>query len=516
MRTVFISLLALLLLSGCSRNIKPIRPQEAYLQSAAYKALNPYQQDFSYYIKVLVDTHPNPYAELPKPQFDSLVVSTMSSFTEKTTLDDFIFALQSFDARLKDGHTNVHLSRSLQKATYFSVYVKWIDQDWYITGLPEQEPLDLLGSQLLQINHRPAKEVMQQLMNLVCAENDIFKRNRALHNLRNPSTLAKLGLSDSDSLLTLQMKTKTGLVKDVEIAARPSIELNSLAIKGITAYQNKLFHYTILPEENVCYLQFNEFTDRQTYLSMHPYLTNTEVEEVLHNKDLPSWCEFLNEMFQQVRRTEISNIVIDLRYNGGGNSTLGDLFLSHCTLPDSLYSYRSAIRFSELSNLTYSWMRPQMRQLKKHDKDLPFTDEIESVKKVSKQAIVVQAKRMMVDDSTIKTDDLFKGKLYLLIGSNTFSSATDFATICQDNHLATLYGTPTGGKPSCFGDVLSLTLPNTKVECGISFKYFQRPDPSRDPQDSLYPDISCPLSLQDLIDGRDVTWDRVLQDIHPN
>jgi C-terminal processing protease CtpA/Prc len=94
------------------------------------------------------------------------------------------------------------------------------------------------------------------------------------------------------------------------------------------------------------------------------------------------------------------------------------------------------------------------------------------------------------------------GHVYVLIGPNTFSSALDNAMEWKRELRATLVGEPTGGKPGgYYGEVKKLTLPNSKLVVRYTSKYFGGP-PDQDAS-SLTPDIAAPLTLGDLISGRD-------------
>lgn len=79
-------------------------------------------------------------------------------------------------------------------------------------------------------------------------------------------------------------------------------------------------------------------------------------------------------------------------------------------------------------------------------------------------------------------------ELVVLTGPETFSSANMLAVWIQDGALGTLVGRSSRNAPSCYGDVLDVTLPHTGLQGQISYSYFQRPDGSAD-QSTLVPDI---------------------------
>ncbi len=70
---------------------------------------------------------------------------------------------------------------------------------------------------------------------------------------------------------------------------------------------------------------------------------------------------------------------------------------------------------------------------------------------------------------------IFKGNIYLLISSSTFSSAVDFSSIIKDYELATVIGKETGGLATSFGEGFEFSLPFSKISGRISYKKFIRP-----------------------------------------
>jgi hypothetical protein len=66
---------------------------------------------------------------------------------------------------------------------------------------------------------------------------------------------------------------------------------------------------------------------------------------------------------------------------------------------------------------------------------------------------------------------------------------------------ATLAGDPIGEKPNSYGEIRSLTLPNSMLHVWFSTKFF-RLAPGTDAEE-IDPDISAPESLADDLAGRD-------------
>jgi C-terminal processing protease CtpA/Prc len=100
------------------------------------------------------------------------------------------------------------------------------------------------------------------------------------------------------------------------------------------------------------------------------------------------------------------------------------------------------------------------------------------------------------------------GKLFVLIGRGTFSSAYLNALRLKLETKAILVGEPTGQKPNAYGEVKTMTLPHAKLLVQYSTKYFKtvKGDPP-----SLTPDVSVERSSWDYAGGRDPVLERALR-----
>jgi len=98
------------------------------------------------------------------------------------------------------------------------------------------------------------------------------------------------------------------------------------------------------------------------------------------------------------------------------------------------------------------------------------------------------------------------GRVFVLIGANTFSSGIDNAIELQHSLHATLVGEPTGGLPNSYGQVKYLTLPNSKLKVQFTSAWFGKHGDS----EPLKPDLLVQRKLEDVLAGRDAVLDAVL------
>lgn len=100
-----------------------------------------------------------------------------------------------------------------------------------------------------------------------------------------------------------------------------------------------------------------------------------------------------------------------------------------------------------------------------------------------------------------------KGKIFVLIGRRTFSSALMNAVEMKRETPALLFGEPTGGKPNHFGEVRTFKLPGSGWTVSYSTNYFKEMD--GDPL-SLEPDIRVKVDFADQLARRDPVLEAVL------
>jgi hypothetical protein len=100
------------------------------------------------------------------------------------------------------------------------------------------------------------------------------------------------------------------------------------------------------------------------------------------------------------------------------------------------------------------------------------------------------------------------GKLFVIIGRGTFSSALQNAITLSREYHAALVGEPTGGKPNHYGETRNFDLPKVGLRISYSTRYWLN-YPDGDPL-TLEPDLRVDLTLADLLEGRDPALEAAL------
>ncbi|MCX6376440.1 MAG: S41 family peptidase, partial [Armatimonadetes bacterium] len=177
----------------------------------------------------------------------------------------------------------------------------------------------------------------------------------------------------------------------------------------------------------------------------------------------------IEDIFKEVKAKKSHDLIIDIRGNGGGNSSMGDFIFTYLHEGTFCSFSKCRVRLSSevLSSVAKAWEIPE-------DAD------------IDGQVVTWR----IGDQTPSKPKAFFTGRVFLLIDNGTFSSATDFAAMFRDYGVGEILGYETGGVPCCFGDIYPFSLKNSGISCGVSWKQFFCPKPRPgDDEHGVLPDI---------------------------
>lgn len=106
----------------------------------------------------------------------------------------------------------------------------------------------------------------------------------------------------------------------------------------------------------------------------------------------------------------------------------------------------------------------------------------------------------------IASIDKLKGKIYVMIGRETFSSGLMAAVDLMNNTKAAFYGEPSGGNVKSYGDIKNLVLPNSKLQISYSTKYFSLSDKFNE---NFIPDVMVEQNFNDYKQGIDDVYEAI-------
>ncbi len=210
------------------------------------------------------------------------------------------------------------------------------------------------------------------------------------------------------------------------------------------------YHYDFVPITKVKGYEYSEEEKPWVYYEMDKEnsVGIFTLTTCVNNEEYRS---VLERFFAEVFAGNIENVVVDLRYNGGGNSAVANEFITYLDV-EKYQGWDSGVRFG--------------RYLYKN----------ENIVHKNKQK-----------------EQVFDGQLYVLTNIKTYSAAMDFAMLIADNDLGIIVGEPSGNLPDSYGDILSFQMPNSKLMLCVSHKRWYRVDQSKSGQ-PIMPDYEVESS----------------------
>lgn len=488
MKRLFLSMMVLLqgVVVCLGQNI-PVLHNEEVESRNEYRDGNNYQKDLLLYVDMLKATHPY-YADTKHcAQLDK---QTRKLYKECGGIDndmDFKVCLAKLAASLGDGHTSVPFWMTFNKV--FPIRFAF-NNNSAIVDVSHEDNKEILGKEIKRINGKSVKQILQMARPLVSADNNAQFENTVKEYLMFADFWPLLGLSNE----VMHLDFTDGSSADITAVDRQNLKISQRQQNSsgrITSKRNTLFDYTIYEEESICYLQFNQFADRLT----HPQYTQ-----------LARFDEFTRDMMAEIKAKGIKTLVVDLQYNSGGNSQLGNVLLSWLYPHQETRRYDVDVRVSELLCTFYPYYRKFTvggKPLKigqiydymgfDHSKDY----------QTDYSAPQDPAKHIFNYDE----EQIFGGNVVFIQSKDSFSSTILLLTIARDNGIGIIVGEPSGGKPCHYGDVLYAQLPNTNTLATVSHKYFRRPNMALENKECIVPDVSIELNHP----KRDLVWEWIVE-----
>lgn len=488
MRRIILIIAALVVAPTLYGQNIPEYHNEAVEASADYQQGNAFQQDLLLYADMLSSTHPY-YADAKhRKGLERRVRRVYKECGKIEDVADFKLSLARLAASLGDGHTAISFWSNLERI--FPVRLALDINQPAIVDVTSEEHRELLGKEVKAINGRSLKQILRSAREIVSADNEVNFLNLVKEYLMFAEFWSFLDMSDECLTLTFADGSSAEILaiskRELRIA-----QLQRNAQERVTAMRNTLFDYTIFEEEGICYLQFNQFADRVT---------------LPQYKQLARFDEFVAKMMAEIEAKGVETLVVDLQYNGGGNSNLGDVLLSWLKPHAETERYGVDVRISKLLLERYPYYRDftyDGEELKLGEVYDMWQFDHNRVKAIDYNAPQDSSQHILNFDA----ERIFRGDVIFVEGKESFSSATLLLTKARDCGVGIIVGEPSGGRPSHYGDLLYCTLPNTKTIATVSHKRFVRPNREAKESDYITPDVFIELDDPD----RDLLWEWILK-----
>ncbi len=404
-------------------------------------------------LQLIRHVHPAPYRRIPQAAFDSQARQLRAEIP-RLTEERAVAGMMRLVASLRDGHTTLLPSAAGGFDRWLPVRFYRFTDGVYITAI-DSSRATLAGARVLRIGRLPAAEALDSAASLMGYDSDPMRQEVGALMLSSPAALHALGITPDSLSATFVLETRANGLQTVQIGAvqgSPDMgwrfwgemfgPILSTRDRYGSGYVSAIAHerplqYRTLDPAMPLHLRYRLY---YYFAPLSPQGGVYVQINFLQEDPRESFADFRKRLWAYVDSAGVDRLVLDLRYNSGGN---GDL-------------------------------------------NLPFVHEI--------------IRHTSIDRP---------GHLYVLLGRKTFSAAVMLAAELATHTEAVFAGEASGAGANHAGDAITVTMPRTGMQLGVSTLFWQLGHPA----DTLaYIPVSAatPFSAADYYGLRDPALDVVL------
>lgn len=263
---------------------------------------NPKLDDLNLLCETLETGHYDLYANISEEEFQT-EREKIAKQTPTMTDAEFYWSIRHLLSLVGDAHTAAYPS------DYFMSVLPWnikkFDEGWFILILDKAHE-QYLGTRVIAINDVPIDEVVERTRQVISYEADTWLWQKVPDVLIWKDALEYLDIVEPDEPVLVTVETAQGTEETFELPAYDdwSDEKKQEVLVGfqrdsvpVTAEQDAIYWSTAL-DESTYFIQYNSCQE---------------------DPDLPM-AQFAQQVEADLESGGYQNIIIDLRYNSGGNS----------------------------------------------------------------------------------------------------------------------------------------------------------------------------------------------------
>lgn len=273
------------------------------------KRLDKWTEDLEQLALELPQGHKNLFFNMNKDDFQKQIQNLNNNIDN---YDDCMISVDiaAIAASARDAHTTAIMP--ITRFIPFEFY--WFPEGIYIITC-FGEAADAVNCKVTHLNGIPIEEVIQRVELIVSHENDAFLKAQLPKYLQAVEVLYGLEVIDEFDHVELSLETVGGEVLDITVPTYGYKEFKSKTIKNVNVSGTNLPLYRRNKDKN--YWRYFIAESNTLYFN---YNSCREMQDVSVESFSMDLIEFINQ--EDVRR-----LVIDLRNNLGGNSTLLEPFI---------------------------------------------------------------------------------------------------------------------------------------------------------------------------------------------
>lgn len=282
--------------------------------SAAEITEKEWLEDLNYLEKELPARHKNLFFQLEKDEFEAELSKLKNDLSELSNLE-VTLRLAEISAKIGDTHTAVNNTRFLTE--YYPLFLRKFEDGYRVITTAEQYK-EILGARLISVNDYSMEELKSKFSRIITADNQISLDYRISSFLRLNELLSYLDIVESENEFIFEQNEEKISISfeplKIENMTANSSDLVSLDYQPgyVLGNANQLFWSDYIAAENILYFQYNRCWSRE--------LADKHGQP---NPELPSFAAEKTKILDLIENKEPDKLVIDLRFNSGGDSSQG-------------------------------------------------------------------------------------------------------------------------------------------------------------------------------------------------
>ncbi len=295
-----------------------------------------WRSDIDVIVHDLETVHPNPFGKIDRSVFLSHVAALKSAIPSLTEEQRMVRAMQLVSL-VGDGHTQLSPNRP-DFALWYPIRLYEFCDGYFVTAAYRSDA-DLVGAEILKIDGKPVEMVINDVRSLMGSDN-FLDREEHLFAFHNAMLMKGLGLTAADGSLKITAKLKTGRVVERILKAQRSNDPRyrendstldwrfSSEVYGppfgnlqdwTTAYKDlPTSAYRVVDKTRPPHLVF-----RRPFVALSLPQSNAYYIQLNSVGDWGdrTFEQFFRESLAEVDNQKPSPLIIDLRYNSGGDGS---------------------------------------------------------------------------------------------------------------------------------------------------------------------------------------------------
>ena len=438
----------------------------------------------------LENVHPGLYTYTSKEKFNLKFKEIEEQIDHPMSEIEFYRLIGPILADIGDQHTDMEVSEACyeyldSQSLLFPFEVKWVKDALYITHNLSSVQNISPGEKIISINGKEAGAVFSQLHDYM--PRDGFNStgpDRTLSRLFMDFYYFIIGQPDGFDLVLEQISGET---KRVFVPAEK--------FPRIMEYYRERYPWPELSGKVVKkpMLSF-EIQGRNANLTIKSF----HLGRIKNGGQ--NFKKFLKTTFKQIEKSQVENLILDLRNNGGGSDEAVIELFSYLTDQPFIF-------YKELSTITttipnHEYYQGNIARIEKW-----------AVKNLRKEGGVYHLKDEPGTQKQAPKASSYQGNLYVLVNAGSASATGDLSGMLKQYTNSIFIGSEPGGNPvqNTAGNSLSLILPNTRIRTIIPTTLYKINVDLENTGHGILPDYKVEPSIQDILNKRDVVKEFTLE-----